>query len=440
MSSKTFFILNYGCQMNVLEAQKMKGRLLSQGYEESSSEFEADIVIFNTCMVRETAERKIYGKMGQIHKKGKEGVQIALGGCVTQVKGEELYDKYTYVPLIFGSRNKHNIARQLEQISDSQRVIDLSFEDEDLEYALNASRDSEYTAFVEIMKGCNNYCSYCIVPFARGGELSNTPERVLVEIQDLLSRGFREIILLGQNVNSYGIPFTDGIQREIDFTGLLKKILKFSGLFRLRFITSHPKDFNDELADIIAEEPKMAHSLHLPVQSGSNEVLKRMNRKYSREEYVGKILSLREKLPDIALSTDMIFGFPGESEADFLRSVGLLKEIRYKTGFLFKYTPRAGTAAAEYEDNIPVEEKLRRLNYAIDIQKEITREIASDYIGTTQEVLFDGKDKTGKKISGRDTHDMIVVADLPDDYIGKVVRMKIYDGNSFTLFGRPENE
>ncbi len=437
MSDLYFFILNYGCQMNVLEAQKTSGQLISMGLKKAASEFEADLVIFNTCAVRHTAERKIFGKIGEVKKRGKENVKIAVGGCVAQVEGNELFKKYKNIDIIFGSRNKTLLPNLFKRSLNGERVIDLNmgFDDFDLKYAVNAERNSKYSAFVEIMKGCNNFCTYCIVPYARGREISYTPENIINKIKILVDKGFKEITLLGQNVNSYGNNFVDGNDRHYNFLDLLGDIEKIKGIFLLRFITSHPKDFNNELVDIMAESNILAHSLHLPVQSGSNKILKLMNRKYTVEEYLNKITYLKKRIPDIALTTDMIFGFPGEDEKDFEASLYLLKEIRYNVSFLFQFSPRLNTPASKMTDLfIPDHEKLRRLQYAIKIQNDISLEKSKEYIGMTKNVLFDGFDKTLKHAKGRDTHNMIVISGDPH-IIGSIKKVKVRDANSFTLFG-----
>ncbi|MCD6579424.1 tRNA (N6-isopentenyl adenosine(37)-C2)-methylthiotransferase MiaB [bacterium] len=423
--------------MNVLEAQKMEGHLLSLDYEKAHNEFEADLVIFNTCAVRHTAERKIFGKIGEVKKKGKPGGKIAVGGCVSQVEGEILFKKYKNIDIVFGSRNKNLISVFYHRALNGERVLDLTmgFDDFDLKYATNAKRDSKYSAFVEIMKGCNNYCTYCIVPYARGKELSYTPKNILNTIKTLIDQGYKEITLLGQNVNSFGTKFVDDVKRNYSFLDLLNDIEKIQGIFLLRFITSHPKDFNNDLIDIMADSNILAHSLHLPLQSGSNRILKLMNRKYTIEEYLNKIEYLKTRIPDIALTTDMIFGFPGETEKDFEDSIAILKKVRYNVSFLFQFSPRINTPAAKMEDLfVPEKEKLKRLQYAIEIQNEISLELSKKYIGTKKKVLFDGVDRTNKYARGRDSHNMIVIAG-DKSIIGKIRDVKINDANSFTLFG-----
>jgi tRNA-2-methylthio-N6-dimethylallyladenosine synthase len=428
--------------MNFLESQKIAGQLEGIGYSYAPDKMNADYVVLNTCAVRETAERKIYGTIGLIKKYGKSGVKIAVGGCVTQVKGKEIYDRYKQVDIIFGSRNKEMLPQFFESADKGKRILNLDeIVNEDIEYALSAKRDSKYSAFVEIMKGCNNFCSYCIVPYARGREISIPPDNIKDKIVGLIDKGYKEFTLLGQNVNSYGKKFTDDKDRNYRFLDLLNDLEGINGIYRLRFITSHPKDFSFELADLMATSNIIAHSLHLPIQSGSNKILKLMNRGYSKEDYIEKISYLRSKIPDIALSTDMIFGFPSEDERDFLESIDILKKINYQIAFLFQFSVRTGTAAAKMEEKfIDNKTKLERLQYAIDFQNKISYERSKNYIGNIEDLLFYSSDKTGKKLMGRDTHNMIVVADGKKKDIGNIKKVKINDGNSYTLFGSQLNE
>ncbi len=436
---KNFFLINYGCQMNVLEAEKMKGLLIAEGYEEAPDEFNSDVVIMNTCAVRETAERKIFGKIGQIRKHGRPGLLIAVCGCVTQVSGESIFEKYPGIDIVLGSGNKMNIAAYLSKAGSSARILDLGNgpERDSAECAQLAKRGSEYSAFIEIMKGCDNFCAYCIVPYARGGEVSLPPVLVLDEIKMLIDRGYKEFTLLGQNVNSYGKKFADGSERRFRFHDLLGEIEKIKGIFRLRFITSHPRDLSSETIDVMASSGIIAHSLHLPAQSGSDRILKAMNRGYTISEYLEKVERLKKDIPGFAFTTDIIFGFPGETESDYRDTLNLMERVRFKNAFLFRYSERRKTAASGISEGlVDNEEKLSRLQNAIEIQKKISLEESIGYVGATKNVLFSSLDRKGRNISGRDTHDMIVIVENNMDKLGTVRDVLIERANSFTLYGR----
>lgn len=393
---KKYLINTYGCQMNVHESEKIAGVLKDFGYEETADVNSADCIVFNTCCIREGAEQKIFGNVGAIKKlkqKNKDLI-VAVLGCMTQQKSsaESLKKRFPWIDIVIGTFNSDLFSKYFSEALNKRKTFEVL--DKELEVMENTKffRTSGYNAWVNIMYGCNNFCSYCIVPYVRGRERSRKSEDIINEVKGLIKEGYKKITLLGQNVNSYGNDRED----EISFAQLCKTLCGLEGDFRLSFMTSHPKDFSDELIDVIANEKKMGKYVHLPVQSGNNEVLSAMNRRYTIEKYEGIIKKLREKVPDVVLTSDFIVGFPGETEEQFQDTYALVERVRYNSIFAFIYSKRKGTVAERMEGHINLAEKRRRVNLLLDLQHKITAEKAGEYVGKDLEVLI--VDEDGEKI------------------------------------------
>lgn len=372
---KKYYIQTYGCQMNVHESEKIKGMLESLDFLPAEKKEEADIVVFNTCCIREGAENKILAHIGAMKpiKKDNKNLIVAVGGCMTEQKGvaDRLMKKFPFVDIVFGTANLHRFKELLEKkLADKKRVKEVNYPDvvDESEFF---SRDSKEKAFVNIIYGCNNFCSYCIVPYVRGRERSRKPENILKEIKKLAKEGYKEITLLGQNVNSYGKDLSE----KTNFVQLLAEICKIEGDFKINFLSSHPKDFSDELISIIAKEDKISKDIHLPVQSGSDSVLKRMNRNYTAKKYLGIVKKLRKLVPNCTITTDIIVGFPGETKADFMKTVKLIKKAKFNSLFAFMYSKRKGTAAEKFDKQVPIAIKHKRVNYILNLEKKIQKKL-----------------------------------------------------------------
>ncbi len=432
---KNFHIITYGCQMNVHESEKIAGMLTELGYSQCENIAAADVVVFNTCCIRENAENHAFGNIGMLKKlkSSKRDMIIAVGGCLPQQMGkaDNLHEKFPYVDIIFGTHNLHKFKEYLLlkqtrrksviKIEDDAGII---FEDD------KPFRTSYPNAWVNITYGCNNFCSYCIVPYVRGRERSRKSENILAEIRNLIKDGYKEITLLGQNVNSYGNGTND-----LSFPELLEKIAAMDGKFRLRFMTSHPKDFSEELAKVIAENPKICRQVHLPVQSGSDTILKAMNRKYTSADYLKKIEILKKYVPDCAVTTDLIVGFPGETEEDFKATLELVNRVDYSSAFTFVYSRRNGTVAASMPDQIPEEVSKDRIIRLVELVNTLTREHSKKYVGKTVEVLCEGYDDKKKMYLGRDEYGRMGYFENDKDVIGEFVDIKITNANGVSLIG-----
>lgn len=426
------FIKTFGCQMNVADSERMRAQLEQSGYTLVSGEKQADIVLLNTCSVRQLAEEKVWGKLGQL---GKNGTKIiGVTGCMAQRYGKEIFKRAPYVNIICGTYSFHNIDKMIDQITEGeQQVIDVHQREEE-NNDLNLANGS-VSAWVPIMRGCNNYCSYCVVPAVRGEERSRSIADVVKEIESMVASGVREVTLLGQNVNSY-----KSRSQQKAFPDLLKEVNAVSGLERIRFVTSHPKDACNEMFQAMAELNKVCEYLHLPVQSGSSKILVKMNRKYTRENYLGLIAKIKGFVPDIALSTDIIVGFPGETDTDFQETYDLMKEVQFSSAFIFKYSPRSGTAAAELEDDVPLAVKKKRNNCLLKLQDEVSYSANKALIGKSLEVLVEGYSKNNKnRLMGRTRTNKIVVFEGSKELIGKLVTVKIVDATNYTLYGSPKH-
>ena len=431
------FIKTYGCQQNVSDGEKIKGLLASMGYEFTDSPEKADLVLFNTCAIRENAEVRVFGNVGALKpiKSRRKGMLIALCGCMMQQKiiVEKIKKSYPYIDIVFGTNALQQLPEMLlHRLSGEKRQFDLEDPDGSIIEDLPLCREGTIKANLPIMYGCDNFCSYCIVPYVRGRERSRRLEKILEEARQLAQAGYKEITLLGQNVNSYG----KGLEGSVDFSCLLEEMNRLEGDFRIRFMTSHPKDCTEKLIQTIAHCEKVYPHFHLPVQSGSNRILKEMNRHYNIEKYLSLIDLARKWIPNVTFSSDIIVGFPGETRQDFEDTLSLIRQVRYHTLFTFIYSPRPGTKAAEMDDPIPAKEKSAWFQELLDIQSQIRGEIQEAMIGQTVRVLADGTGKSGEGwLSGRTPANDIVEFMGTREQIGNFIDVKIDRALNWALFG-----
>ena len=429
---KFFHIVTYGCQMNVHESEKIAGILSEMGYKSCESPEEADIVVFNTCCIRENAENHAYGNIGMLKKlkAARKDMLIAVGGCLPQQmnKAENLHEKFPYVDIIFGTHNLHNLRQLIEKKLKMRKTL-IEIEDSEGEICEDDKplRTSYPNAWVNIMYGCNNFCSYCIVPYVRGRERSRDSHKIIEEVRSLVSEGYKEITLLGQNVNSY--------KGELTFPQLLKEIADIDGKFRLRFMTSHPKDFSPELIEVMAQNPKICHCLHLPVQSGSDAILKAMNRKYTAGQYLEKVEMLKKAIPDCAITTDLIVGFPGETDEDFKATLEFAKKVNFASAFTFVYSKREGTAAAKMLNQVPEEVSKARIMELVELINSQTRALSQTYIGKTVEILCEDYDSKRGLYMGRDEYGRMGYFASQKNLIGQFVNVRIEHANGVSLTG-----
>ncbi len=417
MPEKTYYIETFGCQMNVHDSEKVRGTLASRGYSQVQSPDEAGLVLYNTCSIRDKAEQKVFSRLANFKRAKAAGKVFGVLGCVAQHKGEEIFEQAPHVSLVCGSASYNSLPELLERVEAGEdRVTGLSLDtDETFETPLTR-RDNPYKAFLTIIEGCDKHCAYCVVPFTRGPERSRTSASVLEEAQRLAGQAYSEIQLLGQNVNSYRDPSPAGM----DFAQLLTVVGRVPGIRRVRFTTSHPRDFTPEIVGAIEQNPVLCDHVHLPVQSGSSAVLRRMAREYTREEYLGRIQTMKQARRNIAISTDIIVGFPGESENEFEQTLSLLDEVEYDSIFSFKYSPRTNTAAASYADAIPDEEKSRRLSIVQEKQRRIQLRRNADLIGREEEVLVEGRREKWQQWIGRTTQNRVLNFGDPAGLAGDV--------------------
>ena len=437
MDKKLFCISTYGCQMNEEDSEKLSGMLKSQGYERTENKEEASIIIFNTCCVRENAENKVFGNLGQLKqlKKKNPNLVIAICGCMMQQVGmaDKVLKTFPYVDIIFGTHNAHKFPEYLHRVlQEGVQVKEILNKEEGIVEGLPIDRKSDVKAFVTIMYGCNNFCTYCIVPCVRGRERSRKSEDIIKEIEELVSQGYKEITLLGQNVNSYG----KGLEEDIDFAGLLRKVNEVKGLERVRFMTSHPKDLSDDVIMAIKECDKLCEQVHLPVQSGSSRILKEMNRHYDREYYLDLVKKIKSEIPDVTLTTDIIIGFPGETEEDFLDTLSLCEEVGYDSAFTFIYSRRNHTPADKMENQIPDDIKHDRFNRLVEaINKKVVIK-NKEYEGKVVEVLVEGPSKNDEtKLTGRTRNGKLVNFAGDEKLVGELVNLKIVRAQPFSLIG-----
>ena len=432
--SRTFHITTFGCQMNEHDSEVIDGLLTERGFSSVRERKDASIVIINTCSVRDNADKRFFGTLGQLKKRKESDPSFIVCVCGCMMQQQRVVDtikaKYPWVDVIFGTNSIHHIPELIEKVaSEKEKVVDIIENTEEIVEGLPAKRLFDHKALVNIMFGCNNFCTYCIVPYTRGREKSRAPEAIVDEVKGLVADGVKEIMLLGQNVNSY-----DG--NGTSFAELLKMLNDVDGLERIRFMTSNPKDLSDELIEAFAVCDKLCRNLHLPIQSGSNRVLKRMNRKYTREDYLKLIEKLRKTVPDITLSTDIIVGFPGETNEDFEETLSIVKEVEYDSAFTFIYSIRKGTPAENFEDQIEESEKHRRFDLLVNAVNEISEKKNKAYQDRVEKVLVDGVSKNDKStLTGRTDGFKLVNFAGKKEMIGSIVDVKITDAKTFSLFG-----
>ncbi len=435
---KKYFIQTYGCQMNEHDSEKIAWTLDSMGYEISDNREEADFIIFNTCAVRKSAEERVFGQLGELKDLKRRNPNLVLAVCGCMMQREDIRDvvrkKYRQVDIIFGTNNIHKLPQLITRYNEiGKTVIDIDEENREIEENLDANRTYSYKSYVNIMYGCNNFCTYCIVPYTRGRERSREPESIISEIKDLALNGCKEVTLLGQNVNSYGKT----LERDYSFSDLLKDINNIDGIERIRFMTSHPKDLSDELIECYKTLDKLCNHVHLPIQSGSNKILKSMNRKYTREDYLLIIDKIKKAVPDIAITTDIIVGFPGETEDDFEETLDIVRKVGYDSAFSFLYSIREGTKAAKMEDQVDDKIKHERFNRLQDTLNPIGLENNEKLIGTNVEILVEDVSKNNELVlNGRTRSSKLVHFPGDKSLIGKLIKVRIESAKTFTLEGR----
>jgi tRNA-2-methylthio-N6-dimethylallyladenosine synthase len=423
------FIKTYGCQMNVVDSERAAGILLTAGHSMAEDEYDADIVLLNTCSVRNLAEEKVWSKLGELHNKRNGNLILGVLGCMAQQYGEKIFERAPYVNLVCGTHRFNRIGDLIIKTIAGEKIIDIEDSDDEYSNYDNIHRESKISAFVPISRGCDNFCSYCVVPNVRGREKHRTINEIMSEIQNLSQKGYKEITLLGQNVNSY----KDG---NSNFVDLLKAVNDIDGICRIRFVTSHPKDATVDLFNAIKNLEKVCEYLHIPAQSGSNRILGKMNRCYTREHYLDLIKKAKVIVPNISLSTDIIVGFPGETEDDFKDTHSLMEEVRYDSAFIFKYSPRPGTKAESFEDDVPIEVKKERNNCLLKLQDSISLKKNKKMTGEIVEVLVEGTSKTNsKRLTGRTRTNRIVVFEGNINLTGKLVHMRIKEAAEHSLIG-----
>ena len=429
-------LIVYGCQGNVSDGERMAGQLKAIGYERTEEMEQADLILINTCCVRETAEDKVYGKIGEIKalKRRKPELIFGIAGCMAQKEGESLIKRAPHIDFVLGTSKVHSLSQTVRRIeAERQHVVDVNLTETELpdESEAPVLRDGKLSAWVPIMYGCNNFCTYCIVPYVRGRERSRLPEDIVKEVEQAARAGYKEVTLLGQNVNSYGKD-----HKQADFAELLAMVDKVEGIERVRFMTSHPKDLSDRVIETIAQGRHLCEHIHLPVQHGSSKILKAMNRVYTAEAYKDLVKRIRAALPEVSLTTDLIVGFPGETEEDFEELLSFLKEIRYDAAYTFIYSKRSGTPAAEMEDQVPEGVKKARLQRLMEVQNEISLEINQALLGKTLEVMVEGPSKNDENVwMGHTRSNKIVLFPHGQEKEGDFVQVKITSPQTWVLKG-----
>lgn len=436
--NKKYCVVTYGCQMNLHESEKISGILSGMGMSAVNEPENADVVVFNTCCIRDTAERRALGNIGKMKelKKKNKNLLIVVTGCMTQQNGfaENMKERYQYVDVILGTHNISDLENQIRiRLEKKKRVAAVLDTDGYIDDETTpVTRTSFPNAWVNINYGCNNFCTYCIVPYVRGRERSRDMKNIISECEKLINDGYKEITLLGQNVNSYGNDVPD---ENVNFANLLREVAKIDGKFRIRFMTSHPKDLTEDVVKAIRDNDKICNNIHLPIQAGSNSVLKNMNRRYTREHYLGLIDMIRRYLPDCGITTDIMVGFPYETEEDFLDTMDIVEKVRFSTAFTFIYSVRKGTKAAEMPQ-IPYEIKQNRIKRLIARQNEITEEISKDYVGNVYEILVEGmQEKKNGYVVGRTESGRLVSAKGDESMIGEFKNVKITAVKNAQLLG-----
>ena len=453
-----YAVLTMGCQLNENDSEKISGMLEASGYTKTDDLSQANVIVFNTCCVRENAEDRLFGKLGEVKKyKENNGTIIAIGGCMMQEKHivNKLKQSYPFVDIVFGPHTMQDFPKDLyNSIVENKKIEDILDIDGNIIEGMPIVRDDSIKASVAIMNGCNNFCTYCIVPYVRGRERSRNPQDIYNEVLDLAKNGYKEITLLGQNVNSYlvserkqnenlnlTVKKENGEEVEVNsFAKLLRLINTIDGIERIRFISPHPKDFTDDVIDSIRDCDKVCNLIHLPLQSGSTNVLKAMNRKYTKEQYLNLVEKIKAKIPNIQFSTDIIVGFPGETEEDFEDTLDVIKKVGYEQIFMFIYSRRVGTVADKMENQIDEKVKHERFNRLKSLAEKIIEEGNKKYVGTVQKILVEGKSKTNDKIyTGRTETNKVVNFEGKDDLVGKVIPLKIASEHMWYLKGEYEN-
>lgn len=424
---KQYFLETFGCQMNVVDSERIAALLEQNGYLPTDNPEQADLILLNTCSVRDKAERKVIGHLGRYKplKQQRPELILGVGGCVAQQEGEAFLQRVPYLDLVFGTHNIHRLPEMLEKVErERARVHAVEFLDRETRVRLFPRRtgSDSVTRFVTVMQGCDNFCSYCIVPYVRGREVSRPSGEILDEIRQLADSGVREVTLIGQNVNSYGL----GVEGELSFAALLRRVHAIDGIERIRFTTSHPKDLSDELIDCFGELDKLCHHLQLPLQSGSDRILEKMNRGYTAGDYLARVERLKRVCPDIRLTTDLIVGFPGETEEDFAATLNVVEQVRYADAYTFLYSPRPKTAAAKLPDDTPDQVKQERFDRLLKLQNAISEQIWQGDVGGVFPVLVEGRSRQGQgQLFGRTTWNRIVNFAGGDELVGRLVRVKV---------------
>ena len=429
-------VRTYGCQQNVADGERIKGMLSEMGFEFTEDEDEADFILFNTCAIREHAEDRVFGNIGALKnvKRRNPSLLIAVCGCMMEQErvAERIKASFPFVNIVFGTHVIHRLPEMMyTAVTDSKRVFLRGHESKEIIEGLPVRRDGNTRAWVTVMYGCDNFCSYCIVPYVRGRERSRASARIIEEARELKAEGVKEIMLLGQNVNSYGLD----MEGELSFAQLLAELDKV-GIERIRFMTSHPKDISDELIDVMAASKHICHALHLPVQHGSNRILQSMNRRYTREKYLERVEAIRAKVPDISLTTDLIVGYPGETEEEFEETCSLVERVGYDSAFTFIYSPRVGTRAADMPDQIPESVSSRRIQKLIALQKEITHKRYAKYIGQVHNVLVEEASRRDEnQMAGKNEYNITVNFPGDKSLVGQIVKVRITSAGESTLRG-----
>ena len=444
-----YTILTMGCQLNENDSEKLCGMLEKMGYTKTENQSEADVALFNTCCVRENAEDKLFGKLGELKRlKEEKGIIVAIGGCMMQEKHitDKIKESYPFVDILFGTHTLHKFPEDLyKALKEKRKLEDIIDIDGKIYEGLPIKRDSNIKASVTIMNGCNNFCSYCIVPYVRGRERSREPRAIINEVKELAKNGYKEITLLGQNVNSYlrverekNIPFEeyDGVN---SFATLLRAINKIEGIERIRFVSPHPKDFTDDVIEAIADCDKVCKLIHLPLQSGSTKVLKEMNRKYTKEQYLSLVDKMKAKIPNLTLSTDIIVGFPGETDDEFEDTLDVVRKVKFEQVYMFIYSRRVGTPGDKMENQIPEDIKHKRFNKLKTLVESQIEENNQKYIGTIQKVLVEGESKNNSNmLSGRTDSNKVVIFEGNKDLINHIIDLKIISQHMWYLKGKIE--
>lgn len=435
IKKKKVKMLTYGCQMNFSDAERMTGELARIGYEETEDMNEADLIMINTCAVRETAEDKVYGKIGEIKGLKRQNPNLILGitGCMAQKEGEKLIKRAPHIDFVLGTNKIQQVVATVRALEneEARHIVDTSINEAEMPEDMAINRKTALSAWIPIMYGCNNFCTYCIVPYVRGRERSRLPEDIIAEIKEVVAQGFKEVTLLGQNVNSYGKD-----HKKATFAELLAMVDDIEGIERVRYMTSHPKDLSDEVIEVIKNSKHICTHFHLPVQYGSDNMLKRMNRVYTVAKYKETVRKIREAIPDCSLTTDLIVGFPGETEEEFQQLMEFIAEIRYDAAYTFIYSKRSGTPAAEMPDQIDDECKHQRLNRLMELQNKISLEINQSLEGKIMEVMVEGPSQNNEAVwSGRTSSNKLVLWNHGEEKIGDLINVRITQPQTWVLKG-----